>query len=402
MLNIEQFMREQKATAEDFASARGELYQLGIKSSYDENRIIFTTLPRYRHTFNNSYAQEANGLILELGTWKPLMVPPRALRLNINSPVANKYLHSGLYHVYKVQDGTSFNIYFYSGKWCIATSGGYEMNNMKWDNKTYKELIEECLANFNLTWKDFTATLDTKTCYSFGFKHPEFHRFYGRNQKEKYLLWFIQSVCLDESKNNFLWVNENNPLDTIPKQKVYTRELLNIRELYGQSSRALNEYLTTDTEPCYGFILRSVNFSTTKGDSDLLVESSLMRKIRNIWYDTKLIKFCHANKQYEKEQVITLNAYLSADLYQCFLQLFPQYQETFATYNKKITELANEIINLTEPGDTSVHCLANNFKQLTGIDLQDEQYDEQTKIRILMEFLINKENLTLLLQYLNE
>ena len=183
----------------NFEDARKALYKLGIKTSYDSNRVIFNTMHSYKNNLNNIYAQECNGLILEMDTWRPLCVPTRTLRYNINDSVSNSFLHQGLYNIFKVQDGTCFNLYYYqhtveqvkpltesmpdlTARWVISTASGYEMNNVRWENKTYLELISECLSQINLSWDAFTSALDKNNCYSFGFKHPEFHHFNeGRN-----------------------------------------------------------------------------------------------------------------------------------------------------------------------------------------------------------------------------
>ncbi len=67
------FMQEMKADVdnEHFEKARKTLYALGIKTSFDESRVIFTTMQTHKHQLTNIYAQECNGLILEKNTWRP-------------------------------------------------------------------------------------------------------------------------------------------------------------------------------------------------------------------------------------------------------------------------------------------------------------------------------------------
>ena len=146
-------------------SARLELYQQGIKTSYNEEVMIFTTLHTAKNTLKNHYLQECNGLILEQKTWRPLVVPPKTLRFNIDTDASNRYLHQGLYHIYKAQDGTCFNLYFYGNKWVISTARGHTMNDVKWNNsKTYQEIITECLEKIGLSWEDFINQLNKKNC----------------------------------------------------------------------------------------------------------------------------------------------------------------------------------------------------------------------------------------------
>lgn len=393
------FMQEKKATAENFDAARKALHVLGIKSSYDKTRMIFSTLHTHKNNLANIYAQECNGLILELGTWKPLMVPPRSLRFNIDTEASNSYLHQGLYHIYKAQDGTCFNLYYYDNKWVISTAKGYEMNNVKWNDSTYQELITECLSKLPvpLTWDEFTSKLDTKYCYSFGFKHPNFHRFFEGTKQPVYKMWFIQSVNLDENSDNYLWASDKPPVDQFPQQEYYTTPVGNLKELYRISMDALDNYVKKG-EVCYGFILRSVTFETTGHHSDLFVESSLMRCIRKSWYENSIIDLCHSN-QWNKETAITLNAYLDSDFYETFLYLFPQYQSHFDKYSSKIQEVVKAMINMEsvdrKTTDENVIKVANmllqDFKNNVKFDVSSKTPEQ--KKRVFSEFINHPNNL---------
>ena len=394
------FMIERKASKENFDAARKAIHQLGIKSSYDDSRMIFSTLHTHKNNLSNVYAQECNGLILELGTWKPLMVPPRSLRFNIDTETSNNFLHQGLYHIYKAQDGTCFNLYYYNNRWVISTAKGYDMNNVKWDSQTYQELISECLGKLEtpLTWEEFTSKLNQKRCYSFGFKHPQFHRFYDNVEHTPvYKLWFIQSVDLDDASEQYLWASDKTPIEQIPVQEYYTTPVGNLKELYRVSMDALDNYINKQ-EVCYGFILRSVNFETTGQHSDLFVESSLMRVIRKFWYENNIIDVCHANK-WNKETTITLHTYLDSDSYETFMYLFPQYQAQFNTYSKKLQDIVQCMINDGKSEDLSVSHVASavlqEFKSGIKFDLASKSADQ--KRRIFSEFITHPSLLNMLM-----
>ena len=171
------------------------------------------------------------------------------------------------------------------------------MNNIKWDeNQTYQELISECLDKRGYTWKKFTELLDVKNCYSFGFKHPKLHKF-SHDDSSIYKIWHIQYINLDNSSIHYMWSQDKSPIYNIVDQQLYDKPVDNIKDLYNKASNALNNYISgIDKEPCYGFILRSVNFRLTGQNSDLFIESSLMRTIRKIWYENKFISLCRSNK----------------------------------------------------------------------------------------------------------
>ena len=333
------------ANHNDTAQARKELYQQGIKTSYNENVMIFSKMRSAKNSLNNLYIQECNGLILEQNTWKPLVVPPRSLRYNINTESSNKYLHQGLYHIYKAQDGTCFNLYYYLNKWIISTTSGHTMNAVSWANgKSYQAIISECLEHIGLTWETFTSQLDTTYCYSFGFRHPLMHKFQENVDEPVYKIWFIQSVCLNEEAE-YLWTNDASPIAIIPSQEVETSIVNNLRELYKTSSNALQNYLDNKTI-CYGFILRSVNVSQTGEHSDLYIESSLMRTIRRICYENSLIEQCHKNN-WNKELAITLHSYLDMPNYEIFCRLFPSYSEKMQVYHRYVSDVVSNMVQLT-------------------------------------------------------
>jgi len=329
----------------DVAVARKELYQQGIKTSYNEEVMIFSRMRSAKNSLNNEFIQECNGLILEQGTWKPLVVPPRSLRFNINTEASNKYLHQGLYHIYKVQDGTCFNLYYYNNKWVISTTSGHTMNSVTWaQDKSYQTIVEECLAGLGLTWETFTTQLNQSHCYSFGFRHPLMHKFCENAEAPTHKLWFIQSVCLVDS-DEYLWTNDASPIAVIPTQEVETSLINNLRELYKISSSALQDYLDYKTV-CYGFILRSVNVAQTGEHSDLYIESSLMRTIRRIWYENNIIEQCHKNN-WNKELAITLHAYLDMPNYELFCKLFPAYAKELQIYHVYVTSIVNNMVQRT-------------------------------------------------------
>jgi hypothetical protein len=316
---------------ESFDAARYELYSMGVGSSYNNELSIYYSAAKSI----NAYTQECNGLILDKKTYKPYVVPPRTLRFNISTEDANKYLHQGLYYIYHAEDGTVFNLYF-KDKWNISTTKGMHMNDIKWDgNETYQELITEILESIGLSWSSFTAQLNKSHCYSFGFKHYKFHKFLP-NMK----IWFIQSVNLEEG-DNYLWATDKSPFANIEAQKRFETPINNIKELYKKSSTALNDFLEKK-EVNYGYILRSVNYEVTGYHSDLLIESSLMKFIRNTWYDKPIINECRA-RGVSKELTITLAMFLNDEKRSTFLKLFPQYIPTFDIYSELLSNVVNNL-----------------------------------------------------------
>jgi hypothetical protein len=346
------------STHSNITDACSELYSLGIKTSFNDDLMIFSTQHTSKNNINNTYAQECNGLILEKDTWKPLVVPPRSLRFNIDTDASNKFLHQGLYHIYKAEDGTCFNMYFRNsgevsnndsketGRWVISTARGYDMNNVKWDSKTYQEIIAECLERIGLTWETFTSQLNVNHCYSFGFKHPSFHKFFEGKDTPVYKIWFIQSVNLETDSEKYLWASDKSPIAIINNQEVYAGPVGNLRELYKLASCALDDFIGVGTV-CYGFILRSANFEQTEYHSDLFIESILMRTIRKFWYENTIISKCHKNN-WTKEKTITLYAFLDTSNYELFRLLFKQYTNEMDQYAVMLNDITNLMVRLVK------------------------------------------------------
>ena len=340
-------------------TVRQELSVYGIRVVSNEDVAIFSLTHGTKNTEMNIYKRECNGLILDI-EGNPLVVPPRSLKYNIDTATANKFIHQGLYHIYKVEDGTSFNLYFRK-KWTISTMRGYDMNNVKWGNSaTYQEIISECLEQIGLTWDNFVDKLDPSHCYSFGFKHPHMHKFREGKDCDIYKLWFIQSVITDPNNADFLWANSVCPIAIIPSQEMHTNAVANIRDLYKKSADSLTVFKETG-EVCYGFILRSVNVEVTHNHSDLFIESSLMRYIRKFCYDNKIIDMCHTNR-WDKNTAISLHAFLDKPNYETFKLLFgSQFEKYTSKYEEIFTDIINSMVAKSRDDNAPISSIAETF-----------------------------------------
>ena len=364
LLALTHFMNTSRLEGKDLNDIRSELFKLGIKSFYDEDRMIFTTTRSNKTAHMNLFSSECNGLILSTADWTPLVIPPRTLRYNFNHDICNKWLQKGIYHIYDAEDGTCFNMYYYNNQWFISTTNGIDVGNKKWedvhstlvntDTLTYKEVISECLSKNNMSWDDLVSKLNKSHCYSFGFKHPAMHPFYEGKSTPIYKFWFIQSVCLDKSSPTYLWSYDtpNIPHGTdhliknMKHQELSKVDIVSdIKELIGFAEKELYRYINDlekkdNTTPVrYGFILRSVNFELTGNHSDIYIESSLLREIRKFWYNNHTVSQCKSNK-WNKTNTTILLAFLDNRSNENFTLLFPQYVDVFHSYGN----ITNSII----------------------------------------------------------
>jgi hypothetical protein len=416
------FMKTQK----NIDTARSILYtRENIKTSYKENSardlpgvMVFSTVHSARDSMN-AYAQECNGLVLSLPDYSPLVVPPRTLRTNIDTDASNKFLHQGLYYIYKAEDGTCFNMYYnkVTESWAISTNRGYYMNNATWNaGKTYQQIVTECLEKYGITWDIFTKTLNPKFSYSFGFKHPIMHKFMENDKAPIYRLWFIHSVCTDPSSPQYLWANENSPISIIPTQQLYTQNVNNLRDLYKKAASSLNDFITK-REVCYGFILRSADPNTTKDHSDLFIESSLMRAIRKFWYDNSIVNMCHENK-WNKDLALSLHAFLDTSQAKNFMHLFPQFSKHMAVYEEYINiliadmcgkqseEKKREVVGIPQilknDKDRQQHrLLVEEMAQLFGTHVQCT-LDDNNRSVLYREFVMSFKSMPVIMRHMAE
>ena len=347
---------------EGFWKLRTRLYKMGIKVSYETNpdepnkRIILTSIRNKRGEFSVPLiVQQCNGLILENTnisgeTMKPLVIPPPLFRTKVDTPVVNEQLKKGMYDIIKLEDGTTVSLYWYNDKWCIGSNNGIDVSNIKWNIKTYSEILDDVLHNNNIMPTDFYSSLDKNSCYTFGFKHPAFHPFDTR-----YKIWFIQSINLtDFATTGVISHNYDTPPTTTPaisvQEKIDTPN--NIKILYKILYNALDEYIQTKTVN-YGFMLRAKDTAASTGvavqlqqDLNIVLESSLLRLIRKMYYDKTLTTSAKSNG-YDRHNYILVWSFLNKTsfgaVYDKFLLLFPQFQQEFNILDNIRSQLAADI-----------------------------------------------------------
>ena len=77
--------------------------------------------------------------------------------------------------------------------------------------------------------------------------------------------------------------------------------IININNiLYNEINRYKKNLKSPSYEPNYGIILRSHNFNKTGAYSNILLESNLMSKIRNLIYNHSFTKKLNLYKQFAK------------------------------------------------------------------------------------------------------
>lgn len=343
------------------------LGKIGVKvvyekaANFDQDKPVYTRL--MFGTFKRSCPFEFPGVImgqLEDGKkkFKAVSVPP--------SPPVTQYQSKYLYRhfgkdtdIIKANDGTTVTLYHFGSKWVISTHRGFEVNSYNWiAQKTYQEVVDEVLAAYpNFSYDK----LDKGKCYTFGFNHSDFHPF-RENKKDLGLgdlkisdgeskepedvkitkttkpdvrAWFIQSVDLakfNASDPSYVSYNENIGLPVQEKAMFSS-----LKQLFQSANNAYTEY-TKNGNVNYGYLIRI-------GLKQFLVESTLLKHIRHIFYSNK---FNNLDDAFDKQKYIIVDAFLDAGKHTIFRTLFPQFTPQFDTLEQKMDDLVNAILRIIE------------------------------------------------------
>jgi len=328
---------------------RSALYNMGVLASPvrdGECLAVYYCSKKQRHSplCDNKVITECNGLVYNYKEKKILVIPQPAFTSNIAADdinVVNQHLLNGLYDILQVNEGTTVNLYWLEteSSWRISTARAYDLTDKKRGSMTYKEMLNDILGD---SAEKFYKLLNTKHCYTFGFKHENSHPFREGHSKQINKLWFIQSVDLNTHEVNYEFKNdiEINPqpiADVAPQA---------IKELFPLLSNGLDDFIYTG-KVNYGYILRSKDPNKTGAQSNILLESSLLQKIRQLCYHSSLGMVAR-EMGYDESKYILIVSYLDPNRQILSRKLFPQYIGSF----KKLDEITNTLADIISSYNT--------------------------------------------------
>lgn len=332
-------------------------YEWEQKGSFQSLTRVILSSNRNTADFSRELSRECNGVVLGLPNWTLLSYPAPMARNTYR--VADVIRSFGKYSIYEVKDGTVVTLYWYEPqqKWCMSSTNGYDVSNHTWMGpRTYSETLHLILQKYNFNFKN----LNKSHCYCIGFRHHEFHPLL----KDPQCAWIVQ-VC------NVSDANTAAPRITLVSDEiglpVQRPVVATTRDVFPAEDRSLIDYfksIENAGEPHihYGFVLRAA-------DDNILVESKLLQRIRqimyNIPYDKK--KSSAGISSENRLNYVVLRAYLSKRDRNLFLNLFPQFIGKFKHYDSVFSKLANRIIALirdkTSTSDSSLEDLAKKMTQ---------------------------------------
>lgn len=308
--------------------------------------------------------QETAGVVIDYNTWKVLAVPPRLIthRFKKQQVIAN----IAQYTAYEINDGTTCTLYYYNGAWRMSSQNGYDVSNFKWMGRlTYMEaFVEAAGPAFSFD------NLNTKHCYTVGFRHHEMHPLVADPQRA----WIIQAVDLAAFNDGATNYAADTACTGLTGQRVVPiptgAKLSNWLVRHGQGS--LGAYLRGRPNPpiYYGAILRG-----NPGYPDILLESDLMSTIRNLMYNFP--KECGANVVPEtRASYMVLRALLKGSPH--FLSLFPQFRKQYKKYEESLDDLADRVLKVMTTGEVGPNQL--------------DQYANSVAVQLSQVALVNPNN----------
>lgn len=399
-----------------FNYIKSHIYKNYIKTvvestNNDKKRVMFIA-NRFKSNFHNPMTQECNGLIFEydniLNTYNFLVIPTELFnsqRLN-KSEISNLY-NQDLFNIYPVYDGTIINLYYYNGEWKISTNKAYDANNLIFtNNKTFKNILDEILNSYpNFSYDN----LNKNKCYTLCMKYTGFHPFIENLHYNNNKLIIIQSVDMYEfNHNNKLIINENERIGLTECSKYNMKSFQNLDNIYNilnsEITRYKNEKHLEKYIPVFGFILRSKNFSKTKNYSNILLESNLMVKIRNLIYNHSFIKKLNFYNVLDKTNnimidknyynildLISLKVFLTKKDLNLFILLFPESKLIMKKYTyvfKYMTKYLIKNYNIFMSNLSNIDKLLKNEVVLDTLELESEVHINYSNLNKLLSIIL--------------
>lgn len=311
--------------------------------------------------------RHCNGIILEQETWKIIAYPSAPLSLNYNVEILRSTFNAST--ILAADDGTTVLLYHWCGTWRISTNKAYDVTHMKpfGIDMEYMVALKESLAKY----PEFSFdNLDTELSYAIGFHHCDYHPFSADTENHA---WFIDAFT-KEGKTSMVDIH-------VPRQSVV--EFDSLDDLLIKSRSALDDFLNGNT-PVYGYLL-----DTPIGR--FLLESTLMREIRNCFYNNYVIKQLQNEPSWNKLNYVCLMQYTRDS--KLFTKLFPQYKSKYSFINETIKTLCADVLNAircknAEPKTVIVTIVENNMRKIMSSKIIIA-YPNSIQDYILSENMIN-------------
>ena len=391
---------------------KSQQYDTSLINDHNTCRVILSS----KNTQINVIDYECNGLVIDTRTLRALSVPVMALNYNPNEKIVNSFLEKNLYDIYKVEDGTIVTLYNWIHPvngitWSLSSNNGYDVSSLKWmGDLTYAEILMDLITrlypefitvtgmslikNAEKTILAFT-NLNTKYCYTIGFRHHNFHPIKFDLEK----IWQIQHTDVSGPLPvicEFTTINVGLPI--IPIQMPIDLVLPTMKKLQllvessfvNATTSIVRDKVVTFK---YGYILKSKNINETGIYSNILIESSLLSIIKRILYSPIARNAKENITHLNKLDYMLMRSFLSIKYKNKAIALLPEYKFKFDAYEvfinsivekiltKKINNLSNEKLDIFIYNIyTSLNKIYNNYDIICNRPLTES---------IIRDFLFN-------------
>lgn len=306
-----------------------------IKVTYEPGetpRRFILTSDKLRGITARTLDHQCNGVVVFAAPGATSGVPSMVI-LAVPAPVVHyiykpstiiNSLHK--YTITPASDGTVVTLYWYDDRWCMSSSHGYDVGHYTRFGET--TFFDAFLQSAAVSAPEFSLdSLDKLMSYTVGFRHHDFHPLLT----DPPAAWFVSCADLRQYRGLPPADDVNHPLPCTP---AVTSRMNNSKLWSALSTKNRGAYswytTTTMMEHHYGYILRK------PGGPDILMESTLMSRIRKLMYDVP--NSITSNRML----YMTLRAYLGADRFD-FISLFPQCSASYKVIRTMIDDLFEEI-----------------------------------------------------------
>jgi hypothetical protein len=292
------------------------------------------------------------------------------------------------------------------------------MNGCKFNDVTYIDILRDVLTKKKIKLDKFFKSLSKERCYTFNIKHHSIHKFDNLNGVNDNI-WFIQSVLINYVDQTNASYESTDILGIEYISEIKKPEAIDISQYSKNILNTTNEKSTTEylhnKKINLGYILKSKNTKLTQIHSNILIESNLMRKIRNLMYNSKFIKISN-ECNIKKNEITAISAYLNINDNIIFIQLFPEYKYLYNILNQITDNQVNKVIqyynkqnllNINDISDNNTNnrdCdkitlfLYNSINRLYNVNMINPIYLKQ----VISNYLINESNLSLYVRLYKE
>ncbi len=141
-LDLQKFLREHPDNWKEIL--KKSPFEL-IINEYPDGRVIFKYV-QFASDFTKELVRESRGIILQKGTWDVVCLPFSKF-FNFGEPNAFDLCLTGSSIIEKT-DGSIIKVYFYDGKWRVATNGTIEAEDASTrdDKITFKDLFFDVIS----------------------------------------------------------------------------------------------------------------------------------------------------------------------------------------------------------------------------------------------------------------